>query len=428
MTKITKRVVDATQPKPSGMRSIVWDDEVKGFGLLVLPSGVKSYFYRYRTAEGRERRITIGKHGACTPDEARNDAEEYRRQVKKGKDPLSERVALRNAATISDLFDAYLSSEKFKTKASSTRANDRGCVERHLRPLLGRRQAHALTPADIEKAFSDICEGKTARTEKTKPRGLARVKGGEGAARRAIAVLSSLFSWAVRERLVATNPCVGVRTGVSGVRETILESAEDYRKLFLVLQNLENEKKIRTPAADAIRIIALTGARRGEIATLRWAHVDLKRGLITLPSTQHKTGRKTGKPRIIGLPTAAQIIIARQKTQNGKDFVFTPAGGEGPISLSKPWRKVRARAEFPKELGLHGLRHSLASHMAMNGAEAAEIMTALGHRQLSTAQRYVHWAQDGRQSLSEKAAAVALAGLQSSTEQEGGVLPMKVRK
>ena len=75
---------------------------------------------------------------------------------------------------------------------------------------------------------------------------------------------------------------------------------------------------------------------------------------------------------------------------------------------------------LPEGIGLHGLRHSLASHMAMNGAEAAQIMTALGHRQLSTAQRYIHWAQDGRQALSERAASVMIAGLESlgNTEAE----------
>ena len=72
-------------------------------------------------------------------------------------------------------------------------------------------------------------------------------------------------------------------------------------------------------------------------------------------------------------------------------------------------------AALPEGIGLHGLRHSLASHMAMRGAEAAEIMTALGHRQLSTAQRYVHWAQDARQAVAERAASVVLSGLAAST-------------
>ena len=87
--------------------------------------------------------------------------------------------------------------------------------------------------------------------------------------------------------------------------------------------------------------------------------------------------------------------------------------------MSRPWRQIRKEAELPEGIGLHGLRHSLASAMAMNGAQAAEIMTALGHRQLSTAQRYIHWAQDSRAALAEKSAAhisLALAGKQKKAK------------
>ena len=80
MSKITKRVVDAAVPKPD--RYIIWDEEIKGFGLLVMPSGIKSYFYQYRTAEGRQRRAMIGKHGEWTPPEARAKAEDHREVVR----------------------------------------------------------------------------------------------------------------------------------------------------------------------------------------------------------------------------------------------------------------------------------------------------------------------------------------------------------
>ena len=196
------------------------------------------------------------------------------------------------------------------------------------------------------------------------------------------------------------NACRHVEIGVSGERSTILEDATDYGRLFETLARMEEEKRIRPAAADAIRLIAFTGARCGEVTGLKWSYVDLKRGVLTLPPGAHKTGRRTGKPRIIGLPAAAQAIIARQPAGTDDDFVFTPSRGDGgPVTLASPWRKVRVEAALPEGIGLHGLRHSLASHLAMGGAAAAEIMTALGHRQLSTAQKYVHWAQDARQAL-----------------------------
>ena len=155
----------------------------------------------------------------------------------------------------------------------------------------------------------------------------------------------------------------------------------------------------------------MTGARRGEIAGLHWRHVDIKGGCIVLPASGHKTGRRTGKPRVIHLPAAAQQIVACQPEGNPDDFVFSPSKGEGPVSLAKPWRAIRAESGLPEGIGLHGLRHSLATLLAVGGAQAAEIMTSLGHRQLSTAQRYIHFAASARAALAERAAAPALAGM-----------------
>jgi integrase len=390
----------------------------------VLPSGVKSYVYQYRTPEGIKRRITIGRHGALTAEQARGQAEDYREAVRGGGDPLGAKRALKESDTVSQVLDAYLASEDFAAKALVTQAIDRGRIERHLRPLLGKRHAHLVTENDVKRAFAAIRDGKTAVDVKTGVRGRARVRGGDGAARMAIIVLGVIFNWAVRARMMKENPARFVKVGSSGTRDTILQNASDYGRLFKTLDRMESEQRIRRPVADAIRLIALTGCRRGEAAGLRWSHVDLKQGRLVLPPTAHKTGRKTGKPRIIGLPTAAQAIIARQREGKADDFVFAPARGSGAVTLSKAWQLVRAEAELPAAIGLHGLRHSLASHMAMNGAQAAEIMTALGHRHLSTAQKYVHWAEDAHQALAERAASVALAGMAAS-KPKGKVVRLK---
>ena len=158
---------------------------------------------------------------------------------------------------------------------------------------------------------------------------------------------------------------------------------------------------------------------------MRWQHVDLKQGRILLPPQSHKTGHRTGKPREIVLPAAAQAIIARQSEGKPDDFVFAPVKGNGALSLSKAWRKVRYEAKLSPSLGLHGLRHSVASHLAMAGAQAAEIMVAMGHRQLSTVQRYIHFAQNARQALAERAASVPLAGMAAGNEASLNVVSLK---
>lgn len=426
MPRISKRLVDTAAPDATGRRVMIWDSEVKGFGLLVLPSGVKSYVYNYRTPEGRARRYTIGKHGDYTAEKARDKAEDLREAVRHGRDPLGEKAAAREALTVNDLLDSYLASEKFKDKADSTRAIDEGRIRRHLRPLLGRAHIEKLRTEDIRKALVAIRDGKTAKKIKTKPRGVARVRGGATTARDTIALLRAIFNWGIAEGIIKSNPAKGIKLVERGSRDTILENAHDYARLFSTLQTMEAEKHIKSAAADAIRVIALTGARRGEIAGLRWGHVHLDRGEIIVPPSGHKTGKRTGKPRIIALPAAAQEIISRQPVGEPDDLVFGFAKGRnGAVALGKVWNSVRAKAELPDGLGLHGLRHSLASHLAMGGAGAAEIMAAMGHTQLSTAQRYVHWARDARHAVAERAAAVVIAGMAAASGGSGEVVELK---
>ena len=185
--------------------------------------------------------------------------------------------------------------------------------------------------------------------------------------------------------------------------------------MFRTLDKLQAVKKIRSAVADAIRVITLTGARRGEVTGLRWRHVDLAKGTLTLLATEHKSGRATGDDRVIGLPTLAVAIIDRQPKRSPNDYVFAPARGEGRIDLSKPWRTVRTHAELPDGIGLHGLRHSLASHMAMERATAPEIQQILGHRDIATSTRYTHWAKDQHQALAEKAAGGVSAAMREAS-------------
>lgn len=420
MPKLTKTTVDSA--KPGEKSRIIWDSEIKGFGLLVLPSGTKSYIYQYRNQYGISRRITVGRHGILTAEEARKAVQKEAAAVTVDRrDVVQERKAKRNAKTAGELFDAYLASAKFAEKAESTRLVDRGRIERHLRPLLGDKVLETLKPEDIRRTFTAIRDGRTAATIKTKSRGLAVVKGGEGTARMAVRLLKAMFAWAVHEGIATNNPADGIGAdtiGTDGERDVIL-TGEQYQAMFAELEKLEQQREIRSETADAIRVIALTGARRSEITKLTWQHVDLKRGVIALPPRGHKTGRKTGKPRIIALPTAAQAIIAKQEKGAPDSLVFAPAWGEGIISLNKPWRVVRTAAGLPEDIGLHGLRHALASTMAVQGAQAAEIMAALGHRQLSTAQRYIHFAQDARVALLEKHTAGITAALSGKKKKAG---------
>ena len=408
--KITKTRADAEH---SGDKErFVWDTEIRGFGLKIFPSGTKTFVFQYRAPEGKSRRLTIGKYcDALTADQARKIAKDKAHLVHAGRDPMGEKQARRNALSVNDLLDLYVKSEKFAGNAQSTQAIDRGRMDRHLRPLLGKVIADSLTDEQVMRAHREIKEGKTAARVKTKARGLAKVTGGEGTAGKAMVLLGAAYAWAIKSKFAKSNPASNMPFGKSGVRETIIGNVEEYRRLFTTLQKMQDEKRIRSAAADAIRLIALTGMRRGEATGLRWQWVDLKTGLIKLPPKAHKAGHKTGKSRIIALPAEARAIIARQPAGDPDSFVFKASKGVGPLSLGSLWPAVRTEAQLPAKLGLHGLRHSVATHLAMAGASAVELMETLGHRQISTTLRYLHFAESARSTLAERAASVAMAGL-----------------
>ena len=391
---------------------------------------MKSFVFQYRTKEGDTRRFTIGKlSNTLTLDQAKKRAKELFFDVLSGIDPMGQKQKRREAITISELLNRYVVSPKFAEKAETTKATDRGRIERHLMPLLGTKHADLLTSDDVRRAQVAIKDGKTAGRFKTVARGLAKVKGGAGTADKSVLILRAAYSWAISEGILTDNPAAAVKVAQPGQRETIMGGSDDYAQLFRTLSKMENEHRIRSTVADAIRLIALTGARRGEVVGMKWEYVNLKSGLITLPPKSHKTGSKTGKPRHIGLPTEAQAIIARQPEGEPDDYVFRPSKGKGALAIAKPWMAVREEANLPDNLGLHGLRHSLASHLAMAGASAVELMEAMGHKQVSTTQRYIHFAERARSTLAQRAAAMAVAGMaEAAGKTKAEVVPMKKRR
>ena len=159
---------------------IVWDGAVAGFGVRRQRSAVASYVLIYRTLEGRQRWQTIGRHGSpWTPETARAEAQRLLGKVKKGEDPAAAKRTKRQAATVSQLCDLYLAdaeagrllTRRKKPKKRSTLEIDRGRIERHIKPLLGRLKVTAVTTGDVDSFMHDIAGGKTAGNTKAEKSG-----------------------------------------------------------------------------------------------------------------------------------------------------------------------------------------------------------------------------------------------------------------
>jgi hypothetical protein len=274
MPKFTKRTVDAAQPEPA-RDVLLWDDDVSGFGLRIKLSGAKSFIVQYWNRNGRSRRLTIGRFGVLVPEQARQQSRHILADVLKGEDPAEARPADRSALTVAELCREYLDkaalgliiTRRRKPKKASTLYTDRGRVERHVIPLLGLRTVKDLTTADLRAFMRDVIAGKTKADVKTKKRGRAIVEGGPGTASRTMGLLGGILSHAFEEGLRADKPANGIVRPADNRRKARLDAA-GYRTLGECLERAEAGGET-WQALSTIRIIALTGCRRGEVAVLR---------------------------------------------------------------------------------------------------------------------------------------------------------------
>jgi integrase len=418
MAKLTKRVVDAIGPDPAGRDAFVWDSgdgAIKGFGVRMKPSGAASYLVQYRTREGRTRRLVLGRVGVLTPDHARTLAGDKLKEVSLGGDPSADRHLAREALTVAELADLYLRegpAAKPNKKASSWAA-DGSNIERHVKPLLGRKTAKSLTQADIAKFQADVAVGKSRADIKTKERGRAIVEGGRGTAARSLAVLGAMLQFAIGRKLISANPAKGVQLLKGEKKERFLSETEVAR-LADTLAAMEREGRLSPGAAAAVRLLLLTGCRKSEILSLRWDWVDLERGCLRLPDS--KTGAKV-------VPLAAASMELLNGLPRASGYVLPAAKGIGHYTgLQKDWERVRVRAGLPG-LRLHDLRHSFASFAVADGHTLFMVGKVLGHKQARTTEGYAHLAADPLRAVADRTAARIAAAMRSGTAAE--VVPLR---
>jgi integrase len=373
-----------------GQHQAIWDGTVIGFGARRQGGTAIIYVLQYRTSEGRQRFVRIGRHGSpWTPDTARTEARRLLGEVAQGGDPAADKATRRQIAmTVADLCDRYLAdieagrllTRRRVAKRESTLVSDRGRIARHIKPQIGHLPVTGVSRVDVESMMHNIAAGTTAARTKTRPRGLSVVRGGRGVASRTVGLLGAVFTYAIRNGFRTDNPAHGVIRYADGRRDRRLTD-DEYRRLGNGLQ-LAQDNGMWLPAVAATRMLVLSGWRRGEVLGLRWSEVDLYRRTARLSDT--KTGFS-----IRPLPQAVCDLI---RAQNQTDvLVFPTTSGTGPmVGYRKLWLKIAELAELAADVTPHVLRHSFASLAADLGYGESTIAGLIGHKLHSITSRYVH--------------------------------------
>jgi len=386
--RLTKRALDAITADPKG-DLFFWDDDVAGFGLRVKPSGAKSFIVQYRNRHGRSRRLTLGRYGVLTPDQGRTAAKLALADVMVGGDPVEAKAAERGAMSVADLCTEYLAkvesgkliTRRGTTKKPSTISGDKGRIDRHIVPLLGRHTVRGITTTDINKFLADVIAGKTAADVKTRKRGRAIVKGGRVAGSRTLGLLGGIFAYSVSQGYRPDNPVRGIVRPADRRRKFRLDE-DGYKALGDCLRRAE-EKGEPWQAVLAIKALALTGARRGEIQKLKRAEIDQRGGALRLSDS--KTGDSI---RPAGSAALAVLRDALAKTNGEHVFPSDSATGRPFGGLPKAFRRIVG--DRVPGLTPHKLRHAYGSAAEDLGLTVPTIGALLGHAGHGVTQGYIH--------------------------------------
>lgn len=408
--KLTKRLIDATAP--AERECFIWDSELAGFGLRVRPGGAKTFVAQYRAGGGRTgqtRRYTVGRYGVMTVEEARLDARAILLAAAQGRDPAAKRHSKRRETTIAELVTEFAKQGTDHLKERNRRYM-LARIKHHVVPLIGRKKVSEVRVGDVEQMMRDVKAGKTAKDEKTGTRARVIVKGGQGAATRAVRDLSSLFAFAIRQELATVNPCSAVKKAPDQRRTRFL-TLEEVGRLGAALVTLEKEGA-NAKAIAIMRLWALTGCRRDEIAALSWQEIDFDKACLVLEDS--KTGRSV-RP----LAHAALGILKAQARNSGSMYVFPAEDDDETFyqGTKRYWAKAIKLAALPG-VTPHTLRHTIGSAAVSTGETLAMTGALLGHASQQATNIYAHMQQDpARRAADRVVAPIATAlGVQASAE------------
>lgn len=384
---LTKRKIDLLQPGEKDFTA--WDDAVRGLGVRVRPTGKKVFVCKYRNAEGRQRKLTLGAYGVLTLDEARKRARQMIVDAARGNDPAKKRSDAKTASRFADFAERYLREHAGVRKTPRSYKEDERMLRTKLIPKFGARKLIEITRVDVASFHQAMSDRPYY-------------------ANRHLALLSKMMNLAEEWGLKpdGTNPCRHVRKYKEEKRERFL-STHEIARLWSVLDSDERDGRESPAACNAIRLLLLTGCRMSEILTLKWDYVGS--GFLDLPHT------KTGAQRR-SISTQAQALLTSIPQVDENPYVIVGREpGSHLTDLEKPWQRIRTRAGLD-DVRLHDLRHTFASVAATGGMPLRMIGELLGHTSVQTTSRYAHLADDAVKEAAGMVGRQIEAALEASTQ------------
>ena len=329
---------------PSAKRLEVWDTVLQCFGLRVSPAGRKVWFVIVRV-QGRQQRRTIGTYPAISLAEARDQARKIIRDAQLGLLRAShEAPTLTLGGTIPLFVQLYA-----KPKNRGWRETER---------LLGKFQGLFAKPlaqilrSDVVRVLDQVVASGTPYR-----------------ANRALAALKKLMSWALDRGMIDVNPIAGLKPPHrERARDRVLSDAE----LAALMATAQAEGY---PFGDAVKLLILTGQRRGEVAEMRWAEIDLDGGMWTIPAERSKNGQRHEVP----LSTPVCDVLRSLPRFVSSDYVFTTTG-QSPVSGFGRMKCRLEQAIGSFDWRVHDLRRTVASGMARVGVAPHVIEKVLNHK------------------------------------------------
>lgn len=362
--KLTKRFVESIVPHEKD-ELLIWDNELRGFGLRIFPTGRRTYFIQYRNQSHHTRRKKIGVHGILTTEQAREEAKKLLGDIAKGEDPSETARSQKNIRTLNDLANEYLEFHSKVKKTPKGYKEDISFLNQIILKKYGRLNVDKISTLDLQKIHAEL---RSTPYKANKLRDL----------------LSKMFNLAVQCEWRTDNPVKGVEKYKEYKRHRWLDDQE-MQRLFAVLEDSHNQS-----VANAIRLLLLTGSRRNEVLHATWDQFDLEKGVWTKPAHTTKQRRMEHLP----LFHKALHLLQEMKNDASTSYLFPGKIPGKPLQeIKKGWDTLRKKAGLP-EVRLHDLRHTHASHLVSSGLSLSIVGKLLGHTQASTTQRYAHLADE----------------------------------